>query len=66
LKRRQIDELWKAKRATSPKSLAGVLMSPSVTEAIRKEIRRSTGQRVEASEIKKLLGETVVRLECLD
>jgi hypothetical protein len=41
-------------------------MSPSVTEAIRKEIRRSTGQRVEADEIKKLLGETVVRPECLD
>lgn len=29
LKHRQIDELWKAKRTTSPKSLATVLASPT-------------------------------------
>jgi hypothetical protein len=49
LKRRQIDELWKAKRATSPKSLASVITSPAVAEAIRKELRRTTGQRVDPS-----------------
>jgi hypothetical protein len=65
LKRRQIDELWKARRATSPKSLASVIISPAVTEAIRKELRRTTGQKVEAIEIKRLLAETVVRPECL-
>src|SRR5919199_1351988 len=35
LKKRQIDELWKAKRATSPGSLAQVLVSDNVAEAIR-------------------------------
>lgn len=66
LKRRQIDELWKATRAKSPKSLAGVLTSRAVTEAIRKELRRTTKQNVEASEIGRLLRETVIRPECLD
>lgn len=65
LKRRQMDELWQAKRATSPKSLASVLMTDPVAEAIRKEVRRATGQRVESSEITRLLRETVIRPECL-
>jgi hypothetical protein len=32
-KRRQIDELWKVKRASSPKSLAGAMVSPTVVES---------------------------------
>jgi len=65
LKRRQIDELWRAKRATSPKSLAEVLVSESVTEAIRKELRRQTGHNADSKELVRLLRETVVRPECL-
>lgn len=64
LKRRQIDELWKAKRATAPGSLAKVVLSPAVTETIRKELRRSTGQNVDTGELARLLRETVVRPEC--
>jgi hypothetical protein len=64
-KRRQVDELWKAKRATSPRSLADVLASEVVADAIRKELRRRTGQNVEVNEIVRLLTETVVRPECL-
>jgi hypothetical protein len=64
MKRRQIDELWQARRATGPKSLVGVLLSDSVTEAVRKELRRETGQRVEPSEIERLLRETIIRPEC--
>jgi hypothetical protein len=45
LKKRQIDELWKARRATSPASLAQVLVSDNVAEAIRKELWRQTGHR---------------------
>jgi hypothetical protein len=60
LKRRQIDELWKAKRATSPTSLAQVLVSDNVTEAIRKELWRQTGHRVDTAEIVRLLTETVL------
>ncbi|HKZ02909.1 MAG TPA: hypothetical protein VJ180_11745 [Pyrinomonadaceae bacterium] len=65
LKRRQIDELWKAKRATSPKSLATVLCSDSVITAIRKELRRATGQNVHKEEVAKLMRETVLKPECL-
>jgi len=61
LKKRQIDELWKAKRATSPGSLAQVLVSDHVAEAIRKELWRQTGHRVDAAEIVRLLTETVLR-----
>jgi hypothetical protein len=66
LKRRQIDELWRARRAQSPKSHAGVLGSDAVTEAIRKELKRTTGQKVERAEIARLLKETVVRPECYE
>jgi len=65
LKRRQIDALWQAKRATSPKSLAKVLCSENVVTAIRKELRRSTGQSVTDTEIIRLLDATVLRPECL-
>lgn len=65
LKRRQIDTLWQAKRATSPKSLAKVLCSDAVVTAMRKELKRTTGQSVTDVEIVKLLNETVLRSECL-
>ena len=61
LKKRQIDELWKAKRATSPGSLGQVLISDNVAEAIRKELWRQTGHRVDTPEIVRLLTETVLR-----
>lgn len=66
LKRRQIDTLWQAKRATSPKSLAKVLCSDAVVTAIRKELKRSTAQSVIEVEIVRLLNETILRPECLD
>ena len=46
LKRRQMDALWQAKRVTSPKSLARVLCSDNVLLAVRKELKRTTGQSV--------------------
>lgn len=66
LKRRQIDELWKAKRATSPKSLAKVLLSAPVATAIRKELKRITGHAVDEAEVLRLLKETMLRPECLE
>lgn len=66
LKKKQLDEVWKARRATSPKSLASVITSPAVAEAVRRELRRATGQRVEIDDIIRLLRETVVRPDCLD
>ena len=66
LKRRQIDELWKAKRAQSPRSLASVVVSAPVVEVVRRELKRSTGQKVETGDITRLLKETVLRPECFD
>lgn len=65
LKRRQIDSLWQAKRATSPKSLARVLCSENVVTAIRRELKQTTKQSVTDAEIIRLLNETVLRAECL-
>ena len=49
-KRRQIDELWKA-RPPHRRALAQVLLSEVVLEAIRKELWRQTGHRVDTAEI---------------
>lgn len=65
LKRRQIDELWQAKRATSPASLAATLVAPAVVDAVRKELRRATGHNVAADELERLIRDTVIRTECL-
>lgn len=65
LKRRLMDDLWKAKRATSPASLAGVITSAGVLDAIRKELRRRSGQNMDAEALEALLRETVLRAECL-
>lgn len=64
LKRRQVDELWKAKRASSPSSLAKVLCSEPVMQAIRRELRRQTGHNVSEAELLQLFRETVIRPEC--
>jgi predicted type IV restriction endonuclease len=66
LKRREIDALWMAKRATSPKALAKVVMSEAVLNAIQKELRKQTGHKAEEAEINKLLRNTVLRPECFD
>lgn len=66
LKRRQINELWQARRATSEKSLARVITSKKVIGEIRRELRRQTGQNVENGEVERLLRETVIKAECLD
>lgn len=65
LKRRQIDVLWQAKRATSPKSLAKILCADEVINAIRKELRRTSGQNITSGEVVRLLKETVLKPECL-
>lgn len=66
MSRRQIDEFWHARRATTPRSLAGALTSDVVAEAIRNEIRHSSKQWVEREDVKRLLRETVIRPECFE
>src|ERR1051326_9441538 len=55
LKRRQMDALWQAKRATSPKSLEKELCSDNFLLPIRKELKRTTGQSVREADVRKLL-----------
>ena len=66
LKRQQIDDLWKARRATSPKSLAQVLTSDLVMAVVRKELKRITGHNADPAELSRLMKETVLRTECFE
>jgi hypothetical protein len=52
------------KRATSPQSLAQVLISDAVVEEIRKELRRQTGQNVDPMELVHLLQAGVLKPDC--
>lgn len=63
IKRKLLDELWRAKAATSPNSLANVMLSDAVIEALRKELRKQTGYKGDLSELKRTVREEVVRSE---
>ncbi|MFC6080840.1 type I restriction enzyme HsdR N-terminal domain-containing protein [Sphaerisporangium aureirubrum] len=64
-KRRLIDELWKARAATSPKALAQVVMSEVVLESIRKEVRRQTSHNADTKDLARILREEVLRPDAL-
>lgn len=65
-KRRQVDDLWKTQRATSPKSMAQVLISEPVIAAIHKELRRQSGQSIDAGELVAILKGSVLRPDCFE
>jgi predicted type IV restriction endonuclease len=65
IRRRLLDELWKAKAATAPKSLATIVLSDSVIEAVRKELRRQTAYNVDLTELRRVLSNEVIRSELL-
>ena len=65
LKRRSVDELWKAKAATSAKSIAAVLTSDVLLEATRKELRRRTSYNCDVAVIKRAIEEEVLRPDVL-
>ena len=65
LKRRQIDDLWRAKRASSPASLVQAICSDPVMQALRRELRRNTGHNIDEGELLELCRRTVIRPECL-
>ncbi|WP_326826796.1 type I restriction enzyme HsdR N-terminal domain-containing protein [Streptosporangium sp. NBC_01756] len=60
-KRRLMDDLWRARAATSPKSLAQVLPSEVVVDAMRKELRRQTNYNADSAEIHRALRDEVLR-----
>lgn len=63
IKRRLLDEVWQAKAATSPRSLASIVLSETVVEAVRKELRRQTSYNGEADELRRVLQQDVIRAE---
>ena len=63
LKRGLIDDLWRRKAATSPAALVDVLLSKSVLDAVRKEIRRASGYNPEPEELERIIRSGVVRPE---
>lgn len=65
LKRSTIDEHWKQQAATSPGSLAQVIQTPAVLDAIRKEIRRQSGYNPDTAAIANALSREVIRPEVL-
>jgi hypothetical protein len=65
LRRRQIDDLCRAKAATSPRALGEVLVSDAVLDEIRKELRRRTGHNVGPKDLRELLRQNVVRPDVL-
>ena len=58
-------EAVRVKAATSPQALAAVLMSASVVDSVRKEVRRQSGVNADAKDIVRLLRTEVLRLEAL-
>ncbi len=64
-KRHLIDDLWQVKAATSAKSLGAVILSDTVVDQIRKELRRQTGHNVEPTELSQLIKSSVLRPACL-
>jgi Type I restriction enzyme R protein N terminus (HSDR_N) len=66
LKRNQIDELWQARRATAPSTLAAALMSDGMLDELRKEIRRTTGHNPEIDQLAEALRTNVIRAEALN
>ncbi|WP_433497305.1 hypothetical protein ACQP1K_20415 [Sphaerimonospora sp. CA-214678] len=62
-RRRLIDDLWKARAATSPKALAQVVTSETVLEAIRKEVRRQTSHNADVKDLARILRSEVLRPE---
>lgn len=61
LKRATIDDLWKKRAATSPEAIAEVLLSDAVLDAIRKEIRRSSGFNPDVADIRETISGDVIR-----
>lgn len=63
IKRRLLDELWQEKAATSPRSLASIVLSETVVEAVRKELRRQTSFNGDVDQLRQVLASEVIRAE---
>ena len=55
------DALWKAKAATSAANLAATVLSDPVVDAIRKQVRRTSGHNADAELVRAALRDEVIR-----
>lgn len=60
MRRRTIEEVWRARAATAPKKLAEVIMTDNVIAEIRRELRRQTGYNAEPTDLAKFIKSTVI------
>lgn len=65
-RRKQIDDLWRARKATAPKTLTPILLSDPVIQTLRRELKRITGHNVETADLVQLLRTSVIRPEALE
>jgi hypothetical protein len=65
MKRDLIEELWKQHAATAPAQLLRAINASAVVSAMRKEIRKRSGQNVKEADITRLIRETLIRPEVL-
>lgn len=61
LKKNAIAEEWRRRAATSPTAIADALLSPSVLDAIRKEIRSRTKFNADTADISTVIKQEVIR-----
>lgn len=66
LRRRTIEDVWRARAATAPKKLTEVILSKNVLAEVRRELRRQTGYNAEMTDLAKFIMSTVVRPELAD
>lgn len=66
MRRRTIEEIWRARAATAPKKLAEVIMTDSVIAEIRRELRRRTGYNAEPTDLAQFIKNTVIMPDLVD
>jgi hypothetical protein len=65
LRRRLLDDLWKTKAATTPRSLSEILLSDALLDALRKELRRQTGYNGDIVDLARIIRADVIRADAL-
>ncbi len=66
LKRRQIEEVWRHSAATAPELLLDVILSDSVLDLIRREVKKRTGTATSPDVLRKVIRSDVAQPKLLD
>lgn len=61
LKRRQIDDLWKRAAATSPEALQELILSDSILDALRREVKKQSNIITSNEALQKVLQEEIFK-----